>query len=187
MAKILAIAGSFREHAYSKRVLAVAAEGARQAGGEITTIDLRDFPMPLYNADEHEKNGFDAKAAELQAIFAEHDGFLISSPEYNGTIPGGFKNAIDWVSRANGDLGVAGAFKGKNAALMASSPGSFGGIRCLSHLRGMLSILFVNVDPVEIAVSFVSQKFDGNSVEMTDEKTKFILEDLGKRLVDSLS
>ena len=74
MPKILAFAGSYREHSYNKRVLAVAAEGARVAGAEVTTIDLRDFPMPIFCADGIENGEFDANALKLQDLFAEHDG-----------------------------------------------------------------------------------------------------------------
>src|SRR6266403_288125 len=97
--KILAFAGSLREHALSKRVLKTAIKGAEKAGAEVTYIDLRDYPMPIYNLDEHAKNGFDEKALKLQGLFTPHDGFLIASPEYNGSLPAALKNAIDWVSR----------------------------------------------------------------------------------------
>lgn len=186
MVKILAFAGSLREHAYTKRVLKQAVEGARNAGAEVTTIDLRDFPLPVYNDDEYAK-AMDPVAARLQDIFAEHDGFLIASPEYNGSIPGGMKNMIDWVSRRSAKYKTSvEVFKGKHAAIMSASPGSFGGIRCLAHLRGILSIMFVTTLPVEIAVTFANQKFDGDSDVMTDEKMKKVLEDLGASLVETI-
>jgi chromate reductase, NAD(P)H dehydrogenase (quinone) len=180
--KILALAGSLREHSYAKRVLRTAIKGAESAGAEVTFIDLRDFPMPIYNADEHEQSGFDENAERFQQILSEHDGLLICSPEYNGSIPGGLKNAIDWASRKSGKFGMVEVFKGKWAAIMTASPGAFGGLRCLAHLRGVLSIMFVNVLPTEIAVTFVAGKFEGDDSEMTDEKTKKILEDLGAQL-----
>jgi NAD(P)H-dependent FMN reductase len=186
MIKILAFAGSLRKHSYNKRVLNIAVEGARKAGAEVTVIDLRDYPMPIFNHDDYAK-GFDENAARFQDILNEHDGFLIASPEYNGSIPGGMKNAIDWVSRPSPkhEKSVA-VFKGKTAAIMTASQGSFGGVRSLAHVRGMLSIMFVNVLPVEIAVTFVQDKFDRDSEEMTDEKTKKVLEELGVSLVKML-
>ncbi len=69
---------------------------------------------------------------------------------------------------------------------MTASPGAFGGIRCLNHLRGVLTILLVNTLPSEIAVSKVHEMFDGNEAEMKDEKMKGILENLGKSLADML-
>jgi chromate reductase len=101
MPKILAFAGSYREHSYNKRVLSVAAEGARNAGAEVTVLDLRDHPLPIFCADGIENGQFDGNALKLQEIMAGYDGFLIASPEYNGSIPGGLKNMIDWISRAN--------------------------------------------------------------------------------------
>jgi len=184
--KILAFAGSLREHSYSKRVVKTAVKGAETAGAEVTYIDLRDFPMPIYNADDHEKNGFDANALKLQKLLSEHDGLLIASPEYNGSLSGALKNAIDWTSRKNDEFKLGEVFKGKVAAIMTESPGAFGGLRCLGHLRGVLSILLVNVLPSEIAVGKVHEMFDGNGAEMTDAKMKGILEDLGASLVDIL-
>ena len=184
--KILAFAGSLRENSYNKRVVKTAIEGAENAGAEVTFIDLRQFPMPIYNADEHAANGFPVPALEFQRILAAHDGLLISSPEYNASLPGGLKNAIDWASRKSEEFGMIEVFKGKTAAIMTASPGSFGGIRCLNHLRGVLTIMLVNVLPMEIAVTFVKDKFDGDAEEMTDEKTRELLENLGASLAAAL-
>jgi len=184
--KIVAFTGRLREHSYTRRVLKTAIAGAENAGAGVTLIDLRDFPMPIYNPDEQEKNGFPENAIRLQEVLNAHDGFLIATPEYNGSIPGGMKNAIDWTSRKSDKFGLAEVFRGSVAAIMTASPGAFGGIRCLSHLRGVLSILQVNVLPSEIAVPFVNKMFEGESEEMTDEKMKGILRDLGESLADML-
>ena len=182
--KILAFTGSLREHSYNKRVLKTAIEGAVNAGAEVTFLDLRDYPMPIYNEDEHKKIGFDANALRFQEILSEHDGLLIASPEYNGSLPGGLKNAIDWASRSSEKFKMGEAFRGKAAAIITTSPGGFGGIRCLLHLRSILSILGINVLPSEIAVSFVGKLFEGDSEKMIDEKMKNLLEDLGTALAD---
>ncbi|HLM61364.1 MAG TPA: NAD(P)H-dependent oxidoreductase [Pyrinomonadaceae bacterium] len=182
--KILAFAGSLREHSYSKRVVKTAMKGAEKAGAGVIFVDLRDYPMPLYNADEHEQNGFDANALRFQKLLGEHDGFLIASPEYNGSLSGALKNALDWASRPSDEYKQIEVFKGKVAAIMSESPGAFGGLRCLGHLRGVLSILQVNVLPSEIAVGKVSAMFDGDGEEMTDEKMRGILENLGASLAD---
>ena len=186
MNRILAIAGSYRKNSYNKRVLAIAADGARAAGADVTVIDLRDFPLPIYDADMQDGGAFNEDALRLQDVMAEHDGFLIASPEYNGGIPGGFKNAIDWTSRANDKYKMYEPVKGKTAALITASPGQFGGIRCLAHLRGVFTIMGVHVLPMEIAVGFVSQKFEGDGGEMTDEKTRGLLENLGATLTSVL-
>ncbi|HSK71114.1 MAG TPA: NAD(P)H-dependent oxidoreductase [Pyrinomonadaceae bacterium] len=184
--KILAFAGSLRENSYNKRVVKIAAEGARSAGAEVNYIDLRDYPMPIYNADEHAANGFPEAALKFQRLLGAHEGLLISSPEYNASLPGGLKNAIDWASRQSDEFGQIEVFKGKTAAITTASPGSFGGIRCLNHLRSVLTIMQVNVLPTEIAVTFVREKFEGDGEEMTDEKMKGILQNLGASLAESL-
>ncbi len=180
--KILAFAGSLRELSYNKRVVKTTIKGAENAGAEVTFINLKDYPLPIYDADDHKENGFPENALKLQRILAAHDGLLIASPEYNGSVPGGLKNIIDWTSRKSDEFGMIEVFKGKAAGIMTASPGAFGGIRCLAHLRGILTIMLVNVLPMEIAVAKVGEMFDGESFEMTDEKTKGILENLGEAL-----
>ena len=184
--KILAFAGSLRENSYNKRVLKTAIEGAKQAGAEVTFLDLKDYPMPIYDEDDHKQNGFDENALRFQEILSSHDGLLIASPEYNGSLPGGLKNALDWASRPSDKFKMGEVFKGKAAAMITASPGSFGGIRYLVHLRGILSVLGINVLPSEIAVSFVNKMFEGASNSMTDEKMKGLLENLGASLVEML-
>ena len=184
--KILAFAGSLREHAYSKRVVKTAIKGAENAGAEVTYIDLRDFPMPIYNADDHEQKGFDENAAKLQRLLYEHHGLLICSPEYNGSLSGALKNAIDWTSRKSDEFKMGEVYGGKVGAIMTASPGGFGGLRCLGHLRSILSILGVNVLASEIAVGKVHEMFDGHDDRMTNETMKNLLESLGASLVDTL-
>jgi chromate reductase, NAD(P)H dehydrogenase (quinone) len=152
----------------------------------VTYVDLRDYPMPIYNLDNHEKNGFDEHALRLQGLFTQHDGFLIATPEYNGSLSAALKNAIDWVSRPSDLYPRSAIFAGKFAAMMASSPGSLGGVRSLSHLRGVLTSISVNVLPQEIAVPFAEDKFAGDDEEMIDEAMKARLEELGSLLVEML-
>lgn len=184
MVKVLAFTGSYRKNSYNGRVLNIAVNGVREVGGDVTVLDLNDYPMPAYNHDDVEKKGFDDAAIRFQDVLNGHNAFLIASPEYNGSLPGGFKNAIDWASRANDKYKMSyEVFKGKTAAIMTAAPGQFGGLRCLGDLRGVLTIMGVNVLPNEIAVTFVGQKFDGDGIEMNDEKTKKLLENLGASLV----
>jgi len=184
--KILAFVGSLRENSFNKRVAQTAIKGAELAGAEVTFADLRRFPMPLYSPDDHANDGFDENALRFQRLLTEHDGFLIASPEYNGSLPAVLKNAIDWASRPSDRYERDKVFRGKFAAIMTASPGSFGGIRSLGHLRDVLMSVGVNVLTSEIAVSFVSDKFAGESEEMTDAKMKESLEKLGASLVETL-
>jgi len=186
MPKILAFAGSFREKSYNKRVLAVAVDGARRAGAEVDTVNLRDYFMPVFCPDEIIQNGFDPTALRFQELLNEYHGLLIATPEYNASVPGGMKNMFDWASRKSERFALGEVFKNKFAAMITASPGSFGGIRCLAHLRQILSIMGVTVLPSEIAVTFVADKFDGDSYEIKDEKTQALLESLGSTLADTL-
>jgi chromate reductase, NAD(P)H dehydrogenase (quinone) len=184
--RIIALSGSLRERSYCKRVVRIAARGAEEAGAEVTVVDLRDYPMRIYNPDDHEQNGFDETALKFQQLLTDHDGFLIASPEYNGSLPGGLKNAIDWASRPNGLYDRSKVFSGKFAAILTASPGSFGGVRSLAHLRDVLTSVNVIVLPKEVAVTFAEERFAGNDAEMTDEKMKETLEGLGAALVEIL-
>lgn len=183
--KILAFAGSLRAGSFNKKVINVAVEGARRAGAEVTLIDLKDFPMPIYDADQHEAEGFPEHANRFQQLLLAHDGLLISSPEYNGSLPGGLKNAIDWASRVNGEIKLGAAFKGKVGGIMTASPGSFGGIRCLSHLRAVLSILLVHVLPEEYAVTFADKAFD-DAGNFKDAKMQSLIERHGANVAETL-
>jgi len=184
--KILAFAGSLREKSYNKRVLKVAIKGAENTGAKVTYVDLKDYPMPIYNGDLQDTQEFPPIAAAFQRLLLEHDGLLIASPEYNASLPAALKNVIDWASRPNGNLKLNDCFKGKFAAIMTASPGAFGGIRCLAHLRDVLTILLVNTLPSEIAIAKVGGIFDGDSNEITNETVRVILEDLGASLADML-
>ena len=107
MPKILAFAGSLREHSLSKRVLNVAVEGARAAGGNVTVIDLRDYPMPIYDGDVEAESGPPENARKLKNLMRAHTGIFIASPEYNAAFSPLLKNTIDWVShtRDEGETG----------------------------------------------------------------------------------
>jgi chromate reductase, NAD(P)H dehydrogenase (quinone) len=184
--KILAFAGSLRKHSFNRRVLRAAVKGAEEAGAEVTSVDLRDYPMPVYNQDDQEAFGFDENALKFQRLIHRHEGLLIASPEHNGSFPAALKNVIEWASRRNDNYEGGRVFPGKVAAVMAASPNAFGGVRSLAHLRGVLTSVGVHVLPVEVAVPFVGDKFDGDGDEVKDERTRRALEGLGASLVEML-
>jgi chromate reductase, NAD(P)H dehydrogenase (quinone) len=159
--KILAMAGSMRKDSFNKKLIKIAIAGARKAGAEVTHLDLNDFQLPLYHGDAEDAHGLPEKAKELKKLFIESEGFLFSSPEYNSSISGVFKNAIDWVSRPEDtDPYYLVAFKGKSAALMSASPGALGGLRGLVHVRAMLNNIGVLVIPDQLAVSNAKDAFN---------------------------
>lgn len=159
--RILALAGSTRAHSLNKRLVRFAAEAARAADVEVTTIDLRDYPLPLFDGDLEDRDGLPENAKKLKAMFREHDGLLIASPEYNSSVTAVLKNVIDWVSRAEseGEPPLI-AFRGKTAALLSASPGALGGLRGLVHLRAILGNLGVIVLPDQVAVTKANEAFD---------------------------
>lgn len=183
--KILAFSGSLREYSYNKRVLKTAINGVEKAGAHVTYIDLRDYPLPVYDEDE-EQNGFHENARRLQALLVQHDGLLIASPEHNGSVSAALKNVIDWTSRKGDTYERSKVFTRKFAAIMTAAPGSSGGVRSLVHLRGILTSVGVNVLAAEVAVPYVASKFEGDGGEMTDERMKQKLENLGASLVEML-
>ena len=152
--KILAFAGSTRSGSFNKKLIRLAADDARAAGAEVTLIDLRDFPMPLFDGDLEEKEGLPENAKKLKSLMRANDGFLISSPEYNSSVSGVLKNAIDWASREEtDDEPPLVCFRGKVAALLSASPGGLGGLRGLVILRSILGNIGVIVLPDQLAVS----------------------------------
>lgn len=143
--KILAFSGSARKQSYNQQLVRIAAQGADQAGAEVTVINLADFPMPIFNQDDEAEHGIPEAARAFKKLLIEHDGFLIASPEYNSAFSPLLKNAIDWASRREDDEAPLLAYRGKFAAIMAASPGALGGLRGLVFLRLLLSNIGVTV------------------------------------------
>ena len=137
--RILAFGGSLRSDSWNQRIAELAADAARQAGAEVTILRLRDHPMPVYDQDIEDASGLPEAVRELKSLFRSHDGFIIASPEYNGSLTAALKNTIDWLSRREEGEERMACFSGKFAGLMSCSPGRLGGIRGLSHLRTILS------------------------------------------------
>ena len=185
--RILAFGGSLRLESFNQKLAAIAAAGAREAGAEVTLISLRDFPLPLFDADLETESGKPESAKKLKALFREHHGFIIASPEYNSSVTAALKNAIDWVSRSDSDDEPAlSAYTGKTAVLCAASPGGLGGLRGLVHLRAILGNIGVTVLPDQVAVGGAHTAFreDGS---LTDDKQAARVRGLGTSLAQHLS
>ena len=162
--KLLAMAGSARNGALSGRLLNAAMAVAREAGAEVTQVDLRGLAMPLYDGDLEASQGAPEGAKRLRDLFAGHDALLYVTPEYNGFPTPLFINAFDWLSRvaAEGDKpsGLA-ATALKPAALLSSSPGPMGGLRSLNFTRQYLSMAFgMLVVPQQFALGLAHNAFD---------------------------
>lgn len=183
---ILAFSGSARRDSYNQRLVRIAARGAEAAGARVTVIDLKDYPLPLFDEDLESKEGAPANAKKLKQLFLAHEGLLIASPEYNSSITPLLKNTIDWVSRpAEGESPLA-AYRNKSAALMSASPGGLGGLRGLVHVRAILSSIGVLVLPDQIAVSSAFEAFD-DSGDLKDEQQRTRVENLGQNLAETIA
>jgi chromate reductase len=171
--KILAFAGSTRTGSFNKQLITFAVEEARSSGAQITLIDLRDLPMPLYDGDLESASGVPENAKKFKTLLREHEGLLISSPEYNSSITGVLKNSIDWASRTESDdEPPLVCFRGKVAALMSASPGGLGGLRGLVHLRSILGNIGVIVLPDQVSISSADEAFDENGKLKDARKAK---------------
>jgi chromate reductase len=157
--RILAFAGSTRKDSYNKKLVRIAADGARQAGAEVTFADLRDYPMPLFDEDLEAAEGMPEGARRFKELLLGHNGLLIGAAEYNSGPTAVLKNAIDWASRKGPGPLQAWPFAGKYAALLCASPGGLGGIRVLPMLRMILSNIDIHVIPDQLALPQAHEAF----------------------------
>ncbi|MBD2518209.1 NAD(P)H-dependent oxidoreductase [Nostoc sp. FACHB-973] len=183
--KILAFAGSTRIDSYNKKLVKIAATGAKAAGAEVTYLDLRDLPLPLFDEDLEAEEGLPANARILKDLMISHQGFLIASPEYNSSVTGVLKNAIDWASRPSPNEAPLAAFADKVATIMSASPGGLGGLRGLVHLRSILGNIKVLVLPDQVAISKAYEAFNPDGT-LKDPKQQQSIEHLGDRLTKIL-
>lgn len=172
---ILGFAGSLRKGSYNKALLRTATELVPK-NARLEIFDLEGIPP--FNQDM--ENQPPSRVKEFKAKIKAADAILIATPEYNYSIPGVLKNAIDWASRPYGDN----AFDGKPVAIMSASIGMLGAARAQYHLRQCF--VFLNMYPInkpEIMVSFAPEKFDENG-RLKDENTKQHIAKLLESLVE---
>lgn len=168
--KLLVFAGSTRLNSWNRKLAKVAASLARQAGAEVTHLELGDFDVPMYNADL-EARGTPAAVLELKRIAYEHPAWIICTPEYNASYPALLKNMLDWISSpVRGDPVWSDGFRstrGKVVGVLSASPGALGGLRSQSHLVPLLFNLECWVAPAPFGLSRAADAFnaDGELVE----------------------
>lgn len=173
--RILGIAGSLRRESYNRAAL----RAATQLAPEDASIEIFELDgIPGFNQDDEQNPP--AKVVELKKRIREADAVLIVTPEYNYSVPGVLKNAIDWASRPYGDS----AWNGKPAAIMGASVGTIGTARAQYHLRQMF--VFLNMFPLnqpEVMIGNAAKRFDSQG-NLTDEATKDFIRQLLKNLVE---
>lgn len=176
--RILCFAGSARRDSLNKKLARVAAASLHEAGAEANFIDLADFPLPIYQGDLEAEHGVPAPARELADLVRAHDGLLIASPENNASVSSLLKNTIDWLSRLPG----VDVFGGRVAALAAASPGAFGGVRGLYHLRAILNTIGCEVIASQFVLPRAHQAFDADG-HLADARSREQLGAVARRLV----
>jgi NAD(P)H-dependent FMN reductase len=177
--QILAFSGSARRDSLNKKLLAVAAQAAREAGGEVTLIDLNDYVLPLYHGDLEDTDGLPEAAVKLIELINRHHALLIASPEYNSMITPLLKNTIDWCTR-----GEANPFAGKVAAVVSASPGALGGIRSLQLAQQLLLKLGCYIVPRQTMLSHADKAFDAKG-QLTDARALKGVNELAAALVET--
>lgn len=182
--RIVALAGSLRGESYNKKLVQLAAAAARAAGGDVTYVDLRDYPLPIFDEDLEKSAGPPGNATKLKALFIPAQGLIFACPEYNSGITAVLKNTIDWLSRPAAGEGALAAFRGKVAGLLAASPGALGGLRGLVGVRSILSNIGVLVLPDQVAVMKAHEAF-GADGRLSDAKQQGLVEGIGRQVVET--
>jgi chromate reductase, NAD(P)H dehydrogenase (quinone) len=166
---ILVIVGSLRKGSFNA---ALARTLPSLAPPELALTPAASFgKFPIYNADDQTATGFPADVVAWCDAIRKSDGVIIVSPEYNWSIPGGLKNAIDWASREK-DV----CFKDKPVVLQSCSGGQMGGGRMQYHLRMALTAIDAQMfGKPEVFVNFAAKKFDEKTLELTDQAVKDVV------------
>ena len=174
--KVLAISGSLRRDSHNTNLLRSAAELA-PADAEIVLWDgLKDVP-PF---DEDDEASAPAAVARMRAAVAGADAVLFATPEYNSSIPGQLKNAIDWLSRPK----ATAALRNKPVAVVGASMSAFGGVWAQAELRKVLAASGARVVDGDVAVGHAHERFDENGI-LNDENLREQLGEVVETLVDA--
>lgn len=179
--QILTISGSLRKGSHNTALLNAAAELA-PAGVEVVAYDGLDR-LPHYNED-HDTEDPHGEVQRLRDAIAAADLVLISTPEYNGSVPGHLKTAVDWASRP---FGQGSALWGKPVAVIGASVTDYGAVWAQDHLRKSLGLAGARVLDAELAIPKAPERFAGPNGELTDPETRERLGELLKHLVTQMS
>lgn len=181
--KLLFLSGSTRKASLNRKLADYAMRLAQERGGEAAYLDLSEYTLPIYNGDLQAADGIPQNAHRLKALFAQHQGIFIASPEYNASVSPLLKNCLDWISRIKHDgerpLEV---FRSRVFAIGSASPSMHGGARGLLALRQVLAVgLSALVLPEQLAVSRANEAFDDGG-QLNDEVMRKALSEVVGRL-----
>jgi NAD(P)H-dependent FMN reductase len=157
--RILAFAGSTRQDSANKKLARAAGQAAAAAQASVTCIDLRDYPLPLFDADL-EAEGIPPALLRLRALFEQHHALIVASPEYNGFFPPVLKNALDWLSRPALGQGRHAVFVGRPVLLLSAVAGRSGGQGGLAQLRQQFLHLNARPHAQQFVLPLAATDFD---------------------------
>jgi NAD(P)H-dependent FMN reductase len=181
-AELVTLAGSLRAGSFNRQLSRLAARIAREAGATVTELDLREFPLPLFDEDLERDSGIPERALELKRAFKRADGVVFACPEYNSSITAVMKNTIDWISRPVAGERPFEPFEGKLGLLLSASPGALGGLRGLVIVRLLLGNLRMVVLPDQLTISHADRAFSAEG-SLEDSKQSQALVRAVERLV----
>lgn len=176
--RVLVFAAALRAGSLNRKLARIASERLQARGVEVDHADFREFEMPIYDGDLEVASGLPAGARRLLDRIVAADAFAISSPEYNFSIPGTLKNAIDWTSRARPIV-----WTGKPGLILTASPSMVGGQRSAWALRVPLEALGAVLYPDMFSVAQADQKFDAQG-RLQDDKLSRRLDTVLDRFVE---
>lgn len=180
--KLLVFAGSTRQQSFNRKLARVVATMAREAGADVTHLELSTLNIALYNADD-EAVATPPDVVRLKQMLFDHPAWIICSPEYNGSYTALLKNTVDWASspiRSDPQWSSGNKpFNGKVVGLVSASPGAMGGLRALGHLAPLLMNLQCWVAPRQFALGQAGKAFDesGNLPDETQRRNLQVVVD----------
>lgn len=172
---VFAMAGSLRAGSLNKKLIAAAKTAAESHGATVDLVELKDFPLPLYDGDVQTEDGHPEAAVALGERIRTADALMIASPEYNHSLPGVLKNAIDWLSRQRPNPFST----GKPTFLLGTSPGPAGASRGLWQLRIPLEVIGAYVHPQMFALPFGDKALTDDGRLAEDERQAKLNEAVG--------
>ena len=165
---VLVFAAALRAESLNQKLAALVARVARDSGANVDLAMMRDFDVPLYNADAEATQGIPTGAKTFRDRLMASDAFIVSSPEYNASMPGTIKNLIDWTSRFRPQ-----PFDGKHGLLLSASPSLGGGNRGLWALRVPLEHLGSRIFPDMFSLAMAHKAFEGDRIADATQRARF--------------
>ncbi len=173
--KFAIMPGSLRRDSWNKKLGHVVEKMLLEQKHEVTYLDLKSYPMPVYDGDIEAGEGIPETVKALDKAIQSADALIVVTPEYNGSIPGILKNTVDWLSRLKPHC-----FTDRQVLLLAASPGPLGGVRSLWHTRQPFAVLEAHVYPVVYGLSKANEAFKPEG-DLVDPKVEERVRSLVKK------